>query len=517
MKKILTVSISSLLLTGIVAMCFPAFAAMPDLSVIIGGVKVEFPDAKPFIDQNGRVQIPVSAVAAALGAEVLWDEATQTVTVEKDGLIVKIMIGSAVIYANGEEITMDTAALITDGRTYVPVSYLARALGYTVSWNAEANTAQLSLAAAALPENSASSGFTFELLGKMPQDKNYMFSPFSLKMALAMAANGASGATSSEILNALGIDDIDSFNSITKDFIGNINRNEKVEFNIANSIWYNTDHFVGSAGFSESYKNVITQYFAGEANEINSQNGAKIINDWIAEKTNDKIKDVVNDSSVRENLSFLVNTIYFKGDWAEPFKAEATKEDIFTERGGAEKTATFMNSTGSYRYFENDDFQILAKPYMDENIEMYLLLPKNDNPPTAPSFENAVKNMAFKRVMLKLPKFKTENLHENIVTMLKSMGVSTAFDPLSADFRGMYSEEQLENAYISNILQKTFIEVDEKGTEAAAATVLMTGTTSVGAVDDPVMFYCDRPFYYFIRDNVSGEILFMGEYAFVEQ
>jgi len=357
--------------------------------------------------------------------------------------------------------------------------------------------------------------YEFALLAEMPKDKNYMVSPFSLKMALAMAANGADGATKHEILNALEILDIDIFNKQSAEFIKSSNDNEAVEFNIANSIWHNTDR-APDLKFSDMYKNKIQKYFNGQANEINNENGAKTINDWIALQTKDKIKDVVDDEKVKKCVSFLVNTIYFKGDWDIPFKPEMTSDDIFTDRIGDEKTTSFMSHAGDYLYFENSEFQLLAKPYKDNDIKMYFVLPKNDRPVTADAFDNAVINVSVEYVYFKLPKFKTEYLHENLIDILKRMGVTTAFDA-NADFMNMYAIDSNPNIFIALILQKTFIEVDEKGTEAAAATVIGIEPDFAVPTPEPIYFICDRPFTYFIRDDKTGDILFMGEYAFVSK
>ena len=365
---------------------------------------------------------------------------------------------------------------------------------------------------------SHSSDFETALFDAMPTDENYMISPFSLRMALVMAANGADGETQAEILAALGIDDLDAFNRAAAAFIASSNANELVEFNIANSIWLNEDFFgCDEFGFSEDYKRVIADYFAGIAERVNAQDGADIVNAWISEQTRDRINDVVRedvfdvDSDV---IALLVNAIYFNGNWAVPFDTDLTSDDIFTDRNGVESTIPFMVQTGRFSFYENDYFKMLAKSYEDENIRMYFVLPKVDERLPFYMFENAIDNMQRRDVKLRLPRFTTESLHDNLVDILQDMGIQKAFDS-DADFLNMFTEIPFGlSIFIGDILQKTFIEVDEEGTEAAAATVIEMVPES--EPPPPIPFYCDRPFIYFIRDDATNNILFMGEFAFAE-
>lgn len=366
--------------------------------------------------------------------------------------------------------------------------------------------------------------FDFDLLAQMPRDENYMISPISLKLALAMAANGADGETKREILDVLGISDLTQFNEEVKAYIESCNNNELVEFNIANSIWYNTDYYQsqglglgGEAGsFSDEFARLIKTYYYGVAETITNASGKKTVNDWIAEQTNGKITDVVTDKTVMNSLALLVNAIYFKGDWQNPFKAESTRDAVFTDRSGAETTTAFMNDTGSYSYSETDSLQMLAKPYKDTGVRMYFILPKEEAALSQAMFDEALNNMGTEYVRFSVPKFKTEYLHGNLKEIMQGFGVKTAFKYPDADFWGMFEDIRPDMpVVISDVIQKTFIEVDEKGTEAAAVTVIDMAPTSA-IKPDPVEFICDRPFTYIIRDDSTGTILFMGEYAFAE-
>ena len=517
----------ALVLTTTLAVFHVAATAAP-ISVYVNGRAVEFPDAQPFIDQNNRTQIPIGVLAAELGMIPSWNSDTQTATLiqltdDINGHYIKFFIGKNTFETgrfSGETgigfypeatIAMDTTAILKDNRTFVPARYAAEAFDFLVDWDADNSRVNL-----LSEQTDAPPTFESKLLSAMPKDQNYMISPFSLKMALAMAANGANGQTRDEILNVLDIADLEQFNIAAEAFIANENANAKVEFNVANSIWNNTDFFKDPTfNFADEYKQTIADHFHGIAGDIDNASGAKTVNDWIALQTNDKIRDVLTDDNIKNTASALVNTIYFKGAWASNFNVEATRDDIFTNRNGKQDTTAFMRQTAYYRYYENAGFQMLAKPYLDTNIRMYIILPKGEDI-VLPNLDETIAKMTSENVFLQLPKFKTESMHQNLVDVLMGMGVQAAFDGNRADFSGMYTKMS-PNMSISSILQKTFIEVNEAGTEAAAATVVMMAPTGAYLQPpEPIPFNCNRPFLYLIRNDATGDILFMGEYAFVE-
>lgn len=366
---------------------------------------------------------------------------------------------------------------------------------------------------------------TFEaaLFKAMPADRNYMISPLSLRMALAMAANGAEGLSRQELLAALDIDDLNAFNQWAANFIAYFNANEEMELNIANSVWLNEDLFdCICLDFSNTYRQIISRYFNGAARTINAQNGVDIINAWVSEQTRDRINDIIREDIFDEEseiLALLINAVYFKGGWLMPFNSDLTRDGIFTNRTGYESVIPFMYQTAWFAYYENDYFKMLAKPYEDLSIRMYFVLPKTTEILSFNMFEKAIPNMTRENVALRLPRFQTESFHDNLVEILKNMGVNRAFEERHYDFVGynnmIYSPNLPIWVWIADVYQKTFIEVDELGTEAAAVTVVeMAAATMIPP--PPIPFYCDRPFIYFIRSDTTGDVLFMGEFAFVE-
>lgn len=340
----------------------------------------------------------------------------------------------------------------------------------------------------------------------MPTDENYMFSPLSIKMALAMAANGANGATLEEILKTLNIEDLETFNEMALNLIQAYSENESVRLSIANSIWLNKDHHYEEVSFSDSYQTIIEEYYKGYSQVVDNEDAVQTINDWVNEKTNEKIPELIDNS---EFLAFLANAIYFRGDWASQFDELATKEDTFTDRNNLESQMQFMNQIGYFEYFEENGLQIVKLPYKDGKTSMYIALTDDRQI----DLTQKITEMSSKRVQLSIPKFEVK-FEVELSDVLKEMGIVTAFKEYEADLKGMFTEIS-ENTFISSVVHKTFISVDEFGTEAAAVTGISVGVTSM-PTDEPILFKADRPFTYIIRDDVNNEILFMGEFAFVE-
>jgi len=517
-----------------------------EIAVMLDGERLTF-DVAPIIVDD-RVMVPFRVIFEALGFEVEWEAETQRVLASSHNpwwhqFWLQIGVYEMIrfqTYGAGMEgnfpavmvelpIELDVAPIMVGDRTLVPLRAVAEATGANVEWINDTRTVEISSAVAGTSVAAVQDGsFEAQLFAAMPTDENYMISPFSLRMALAMAANGAvsDSASRSEILAALDIDDLDAFNRAAAEFIAMSNANEDVEFNIANSIWFNESRFPGAGiGFRDSFERIITDYFDGVAENVNASDAARRINAWIAEQTRDRITDVVDDEmfceETSEVIAVLVNAIYFKGGWANPFNESATRNEIFTDRNGVETSIPMMNMTRHFSYFENEYFQMLAKPYEDRNIRMYFVLPRGDERLPFSMFEDAIDNMSMQNVHFRLPRFTTEFLHDNLVDIMRGMGVRKAFEREHFDFWDMFYPTfvgpDLLWAWIDDILQKTFIAVDEEGTEAAAATVIMMGGAGVTSMPPPpIPFHCDKLFIYFIRNDVTGDILFMGEFAFAE-
>ncbi len=331
-------------------------------------------------------------------------------------------------------------------------------------------------------------------------------------MAMMLAANGAEGETKDEILEALNVSDLNEFNESTKNLIEKYNSMKETTLNIANSIWLNKDKSSGEVKFKDEYKKIVEDYYFGEVREVNQKDLVETVNDWIAKKTKDKIKDVLS----RENedaLSILVNTLYFKGDWASKFEKNSTYEETFTSRNNEEKDIDFMHEFAKYDYYEDDNMKMLKLPYEGEQTAMYFVIPTNED---KMDISRAINNMQNYKVRVAIPLFKTE-YRLSFVDTLKKLGINKAFSG-GAEFKDKMYTGANENVFIEDVIQKTFIEINENGTEAAAATAVEMKEGAAMPPEGEIIkdFKADKPFIYFIMDEITKEVLFIGEYAFAE-
>lgn len=367
--------------------------------------------------------------------------------------------------------------------------------------------------------------FEDKLNAQMPKNKNYMFSPLSVKMALAIVANGADGETLDKILKVTDIENLDEFNAKSKDMIERYSEYDLLKLNIANSLWLNID--LTSQTYNKEYKKKVKECYYADAWTTDSSDFVPDVNGWVEEKTDGMITKIVDKPSY---WAMVVNAIYFKGGWEFEFNESLTKTDMFTNADGTEVETDFMNQTNFFRYYENEGVKILALPYKnkfysvnedgevlseksDLNINMYVLMSDYDIAATEvlnKALEEEKLNIK-SYVKLSMPKFEISN-SESLSGKLYDIGMKTPFGE-SADFRKMFDEG---NMWIMDILHATYIKVDEKGTEAAAVTGVGMGGSS-GRPPIPVEFKLNKPFAFIIRDDTNGEILFMGRYAFANK
>ncbi len=372
---------------------------------------------------------------------------------------------------------------------------------------------------------SATSTFADKLNAQMPSDQNYMFSPLSIKLAFAMAANGAEGETQKEILDTLGIDNMERFNALSQEMIEKYQKAEILQLNIANAVWINKSKT--DQTFSSAYTDSIKKFYQGTAETVTDEDAVRRINFWIKEKTNEKIPTIIDDSNF---WAFLVNAVYFKGAWLNEFSESATAPDDFTQRGGAVRQTDFMHRTGWMNYYGDSQLQAVELPYRnrlekiddngqyigseqydDLNLSMFILMTGEKIADPEKVLTRLLERKAFDNIYvdLSMPRFKTE-FSTGLNDMMKALGVEKAFTE-DAEFSRMFDAG---NMWITDTIHKTYISVDEKGTEAAAVTGMAMAGSSLPP--EPTIMKANRPFTYLIRDNTSGEILFLGEYAFVE-
>lgn len=493
MKKLL-----SILLT--LAMLIPSavFAQNNEIKVFLDGEQIQF-DVQPIIEDD-RTLVPLRAIAEKLGLEVKWaypEDITTRVTVVKGNINVIFTIGSNALIVNDNITFLDTPPIIVGNRTLVPLRAVSEAFDCDVQWDGDTQTVTITSAAPVAEDTS----YEEKMLSQLPQDKNYVVSPFSLKMAMMMAANGAEDETQKEILDAFGIKDIKEFNSTAKQLIADLNDDEKAEVNIANSIWFNKSVGGEQGDFSEAFREIIKNDFSGTAETVTNKNSVEKVNEWTEKQTNGKIKNLLSEDN-REYLAAIVNAIYMKAEWRKQFEKESTYKEAFTDIDGKETELDFMHQTAHFDYYANGENKIIKLPYTN-GMSMYIALGDTK------VLKDGAAQMTSKKVHLTLPKFKLD-YSVGLNDILKSMGVKRAFED-NAQFDPMI--QNVFGVKIDTVLQKAFIEVDEKGTEAAAATTIFVEATGALMPEEIVEFKADKPFTYYIADDKYGEVLFAGRYV----
>lgn len=363
-------------------------------------------------------------------------------------------------------------------------------------------------------KTAARTEFSSRLYDKLASTKagNLFLSPFSIQVALAMCAVGARGETRRVMADLIAApENIDEQNRQYAELLKTVNGDGDRPFQLstANALW-------GQQGFrfKPEFQEAIADYYDGAMHIVNFRSqpdeAVKTINAWVSDRTNEKIKDLVKrELIVRDTSLILTNAIYFKGEWDGRFnKANTTDEDWHSE-GGVRKTPT-MHQQRRYLYYEGNDFQALDLPYKGEQLSMLVVLPtKKDGLDVLESkwtakgtYRLVTSRLRNESVILSLPRFKSESEFE-LKPVLCDMGAELAFSG-EADFSGICQEPLA----ISEVVHKAFVEVNEEGTEAAAATAVFI--TKGPRPSAPQVFKADHPFMFFIRERNTNMVLFAG-------
>ncbi len=337
-----------------------------------------------------------------------------------------------------------------------------------------------------------------------------MISPLSVSYALGMTYNGANGDTREAFRDVLHFGDWtdQEVNESYQDLMSQlVTLDDQVQFSIANSIWYRLGYEV-----LEAFINTNKEYFDALVEELDfSDPGAvDIINDWIEEKTNDKIRDML-DFIPADAVMYLVNAIYFNATWKYQFDPEETTTDDFIMEGGSLHEASFMQLEGAIGYTVQPDFTAVELPYGDSAFSMVVLLPDPGvqvadlvDAMDADQWDAWFEHPHPTNILVQLPKFKYD-FKSLLNDPLIDLGLGIAFSE-SADFSKIKPESGL---FISRVIHQTFIDVKEEGTEAAAATIVEMLDSAIPG--GPLTFRADRPFVYVIKENSTGAIVFMGK------
>lgn len=353
-------------------------------------------------------------------------------------------------------------------------------------------------------------GFSlFEALNTNSKTENIFISPFSVSTALAMTLNGAAGETNSEMNSALKYSgwNKDSLNTAFRDLLKILPElDKKVKINNANSIWYRT-------GFNvlPDFLDINKHFFNAEIGEkdFSNPNSLTVINKWIEDKTEGKIKDVLKVLDP-QTVMLLINAIYFKAQWKYEFDKNKTTTEKFNLENGNQVNVSMMHASKmQVPYYQSSKFSMIDLPYSDSVYTMSILLPKANykvediiKDMNIVNWENIREKMVNTEIDVAIPKFKLE-YKTSLKSVLPDLGMKQAFMPGVADFSGING---MKNLFIDDVIHQSFVEVDEAGTEAAAVTVVIINVTSVGD-----SFYANRPFVFLIRDNKTNSILFLGK------
>ena len=361
----------------------------------------------------------------------------------------------------------------------------------------------------------ASNGFAFDLLHlASTPDANLFLSPVSASMALGMTMNGTAGETLAQMRTALGfgdmgLDEIDASYRGLIDLLLGLDRT--VEMAVGNSVW-------SRAGFPvrPSFLGTVEDYFDAEAEELDFSKASAParINGWVSDATKGRIDRIVPDPIPPEVVMYLINAIYFKGTWTYAFDPKDTRDEPFHFADGSTRTMKLMKLEGDMPYHAGRDYQAVDLPYGGKAFSMTVLLPSD-----GVALEDLVASLdgdawtalasgfGGARGTLFLPRFRM-SYQRTLNDDLKALGMTDAFDDLRADFGPL---SPVGGLYISDVLQKSWVDVNEEGTEAAAATSVTVGATSAGG--GGFVMRVDRPFLFVLRERLSGTILFVGQVA----
>jgi serine protease inhibitor len=362
----------------------------------------------------------------------------------------------------------------------------------------------------------ANNRFGFDLFAQLQlqpksQSQNIFISPQSIAIALGMTRNGTAGKTQAEITQTLGLEQFDpaTVDSNYEQLIETLNTADNSgELAIANSLWVNQN-----ISLKDSFIKTNQDFYQGKVSNLDfADTSAKnTINQWVASNTANQIPEIV-DSISPEAALYLINAIYFKASWTNKFDPNTTTKQPFQLESETTKPVAMMSQTGDYRYYENEQFQAIRLPYGKGKLAMYIFLPQANSSLeqfnqqlNLANWQTWLSQMRSQPGNVSLPKFKLEYATE-LKDVLSSLGMQQVFNSAQADFSAMTDSA----VALDQVKHKAVIEVNEEGTEAAGATSSGIRITSATPQKQPFEMNINRPFFFSIRDDRAGIILFMG-------
>lgn len=362
--------------------------------------------------------------------------------------------------------------------------------------------------------------FSFELLRSTIEhsnEENILLSPMSASMALGMVLNGANGNTQDEIRKVINMENLtrEEINTYYKLMLEKLPvLDKKTNLKIANAIWLRND-FQTKTDFLKKNRTHFNAYI--KAIDFNQQWAVDTINDWASRNTNGLIPKVIK-SIPPLTMLYIMNALYFKGDWVKQFDKNKTKEFDFEIEKGESTKVNMMLATDTFLYASDDHAQYLTMPYGNGAFSMAILLPTQENNIhslleniDANRLDDIFRKMKKRKVHVGFPRFKVKQTF-NLKNVLKDMGMNEIFNKSLADLTGISDMKPL---FVSSVQQDAYVEVTEEGTEAAAVTTISVGTSF--NPNESLYFVANRPFVFLIRENSTGAILFIGKMGNVEK
>ncbi|WP_232221983.1 serpin family protein [Methanococcoides burtonii] len=365
----------------------------------------------------------------------------------------------------------------------------------------------------------ANNAFAFDMysISKNENEGNVLFSPYSIFSAISICYEGAEGSTKKQIADVFGyplekiVLEANSKKLMNELYLEDENNALKT----ANALWIKKNYLL-----NEQYVFNVETFYGGLVKPLDfinkPEDSRNTINLWVEEKTSGKINEMVTEGGISPaTLMMITNTVYFNGTWYNQFEPRNTKQEQFYLSNGQSKTVDFMTANEVFNCAEDHSAKIVELPYRDNNISMYIVLPKENNISnfessfTIDKYTELKYNMSKQQGEICLPKF-TYSTNSELVTSLQDLGMTDAFNIMTANFSGLYNSEkyQKENLAISGINHKAVIDVNEQGTEAAAATLV---SFFMGYSAPNWELKADHPFMFFIEDRNTECILFMGK------
>ncbi len=351
---------------------------------------------------------------------------------------------------------------------------------------------------------------------------NLFTSPYSISSALAMTFAGARGETEAQMASGLhfllpqeklhpAFNSLDQLLSSREEADLPEDSGDPFQLTIANAIWGQQDF-----QFEDAFLDTLARYYGAGLRLLDFQaqpeESRQVINEWVSQKTEEKIQDLIPQGAITKDIRLVLsNAIYFNASWMEPFQESLTEDGTFTTLDGEEVTVPMMSQDGpeNYLYLDGEGYQVVELPYVGGEVAMLVILPDEgeftafEEGFSVAKYQEILDGLSSQSIALRMPKFEFES-EFSLADTLSNMGMPLPFSK-AADFSGMTGGKDL---YISDVFHKAFISVDEKGTEAAAATAVLMELTAMPA--SPIELEIDQPFLFLIRDRGTGAVLFLG-------